>query len=151
MSIDIGAEFMLDLGKKVDDLHTWKSRKATAVWDQPFAIALPLAAGAVSFDGGTQLSPQAGQTWSVRRLTLQFITLTSGTFQILLDGQEPVVSLTAGATAVNGPLISYFGRGELILTNTSKLTVAGTGVAGSPALYGRADVFESWYLAEYLG
>lgn len=150
MSIDIGAEFMLDLGKKVDELHTWKSKKATAVWDQPFAIGLGSAA-TVSFDGGTQLSPQAGQTWSIRRLTLAFTTITTGSIQVLLDGQEPVVSLTAGATAVNGPLINFYGRGEILLTNTSKLTVAGSGLAGAVALYGRADAFESWYLAEYLG
>lgn len=146
MSIDIGAEFMLDLGKKVNDLHTWNSPKSTRVWDKPFMVNVPL----TGFDQGTLLSPEAGTIWSLRRLTLFGYTVTNGSLQILLDGVEPLVAIAAGATAVTGPSVTYIPAGGAILTNTSRLTVSATGVTGSVTLAGRADAFEAWYLSEYL-
>lgn len=142
MSVDIGLEAFVDLSDKLDREHHWREKKAHAVYQQTFdPMQVPLTAGAGTLDQSTRMGPNRGFMWSVRRLTLS--GFTAGTCIVYIDGLEPLPFPQAG--------MYTFGRGEFLLTTGQRLTVVATGITGYVQLNGAADVFETWYLPEYIG
>ena len=141
---ELDMKFFIDLGKKVDDIHSMHTRQQAAdgdfVWQMP--IFATLAPGANPVIGGDKMEPPRECCWGVRWMS--FSGFTAGTLQLQLNNIEVVQpSITAGYQG--------FGRGELILQPGDKLAlVIATALTGTAMIFGRADAFPYEYLATYL-
>lgn len=141
MTVEIGAEVVLSLTEKIDELNGWHKRIEKALHDREIApVQVPLTAGAGTLDAPALLAPVRGDMWSVRRLTLW--GYTAGTVTVTLNGLEPLFS--------GNPAMNTYGRGEVLLTASDKLVVTASGITGNVFIAGRADSFETWYLPFYL-
>jgi hypothetical protein len=127
----------------------WKRRAdmADMMRSAPFGLNVTLSAGATTgtyFAQSPNLGPAAGYMWSVRALIAQ--GYTAGTVNVWRDN-------AAGEQFAGFPQAGLytFGRGERLLWPMSQMVVTASGITGTLAIYGHADLFPSWYLAEYIG
>lgn len=142
-SLSISAELIGGLSDKLDRAHQHYDRMKHAIYQQTFdPMQLTLDdSGDGTLDEPTRMGPNRGFMWSIRRLTLSGFTV--GTCIVYIDGLEPLPFPQAG--------MYTFGRGEFLLTTGQRIVVSATGITGYVQLNGAADVFETWYLPEYIG
>jgi hypothetical protein len=142
-SISVSAQLVTGLTDKLDRAHHEADRRKHAVYQQTFdPMQLTLdGSGDGTLDEPTRMGPNRGFMWSVRRLTLS--GFTAGTCIVYIDGLEPLPFPQAG--------MYTFGRGEFLLNTGQRLTIVASSITGYVQWNGAADVFETWFLPEYIG
>jgi hypothetical protein len=147
--IDLGFA-VLELGDKVDKMKEWWEKHSDIVYQTPI-VAQATGTAPVSSPndaaapGTSNLQPDLGTCWSVRRLSVS--GYTAGTVTLYINGIEPVASWTFGTTSY--PYYTY-AKGAILLQPGDKLTLGYSGVTGTALLFGSADTFPYWYLRRYL-
>ncbi len=151
----IGAEINLGflsaqislLGDKMHKMESWWEHHSDIVYQTPVFSQLP--AGTTTNNDGanaaqSNLQPDLGTCWSIRRLSL--VGYTAGVVTAYLNAIEPVALWTFGVTVP----FNYYPKGGLLLQPGDRLTLGGSGVTGTAQLFGVADTFPYWYLRRYL-
>jgi hypothetical protein len=137
------------LGNKVDRLETWWEHHSDIVYQTPLVAQITGTSGGLNpndgaSSGNSNLQPDLGTCWSVRRLTL--IGYTAGVVTAYINAIEPVAIWTFGTSAP----FTYYTKGALLLQPGDRLTLGAAGVTGTAQLFGVSDTFPYWYLRRYL-
>lgn len=144
---DIGAEFFVDLGKKIDAIHAQAAKWRMVLYRNDVIDQIALTAGAGTYDSPVKAGPVRGQCWDIRRLSAW--GFTAGTVQAQLNALEPLAQWT-GAAAPSTTLPATFGKGEIILQPGDRITFTATGITGQVIIAIGPTAMPYEYLTEYL-
>ncbi len=144
-TLEVFAQLGVQLGRVADGLEAaerYRVRCRGALQQVP--IFSPVLAGSGTIDQPDALECKTGFHWGIRRLAA--VGFTAGTVTVFNSaaGGEVIVPFDQAGVAT-------FGRGEVLLQPGDRLVAVASGITGTVQLTGRADCFETWYLAEYIG
>jgi hypothetical protein len=148
VEVDLGFAVM-SLGNSVDKMKDWWEKHSDIVYQSPINAQVSSGSAGitpndVSAPASSNLQPDLGTCWSVRRLSVT--GYTAGTVTLYINALEPVASWTFG---VVNPFYTY-AKGAILLQPGDRLTIGQSGVTGTGPLFGVADTFPYWYLRRYL-
>lgn len=146
LDLSVFAQLAASLGAVAEALNrenAHRQRMLQVIRQVPFIINVPLTAGAATLNP-TSYGPDVGYYWSIKKIAA--VNFTAGTVNTYIDntGGEPIVPFTQAGVA-------SFGKGQQLMHPGSNIAVVAAGITGTVQIWGKADMFESWYLPYYLG
>lgn len=144
--LDIGAEFFIDMGKKVDEMHNRVDKWRTVLYRNDVIDQVTLNSGAGTYDNPVKAGPVRGQVWDIRRLTAW--GFTAGEVSAQINNLEPIANWAGSATVPTSP--ATFGKGEIILQPGDRITFSATGITGNVYIAIGPTAMPYQYLTEYL-